>query len=184
MHGIAELLGGRRIRVVGAQIRVVRFVAVRAPVALVLAGVGVEDDDAMVAVAVGNVDFIGLLVDESFGGQAEILHVVAALAVVGLADLHQKFSVLRKFQDHVVVVGGGAGGDVFAVLRVGGGCRSRWRGARGRSAAAVAANPDVTFVIDGDAVIGIGPIVAWARAAPVVDEIACFVELENGRRGS
>src|SRR6202043_803772 len=39
VHGIAELLGGRRIRVVGAQIRVVRFVAVRAPVALVLSGV-------------------------------------------------------------------------------------------------------------------------------------------------
>ena len=104
MHRIAELLGGRSIRIVRAEVGVVGFVAVGAPVPLVLAGLGVEHDHAMVAVAVGDVHFIGLFVDKRLGRQPEVLDVVAAFALVGLADLHQEFSVLREFQDHVVVV--------------------------------------------------------------------------------
>ena len=42
VHRRAELLDERRVRVVGARVRVVRLVAVRAPVALDLAGVGVD----------------------------------------------------------------------------------------------------------------------------------------------
>ncbi len=52
MDGVTELLRGRAIGVVAAEVLVFRFVAVGAPVPLVLAGVGVEDDDAMITVAV------------------------------------------------------------------------------------------------------------------------------------
>ncbi len=64
MHRVAELLGDGSLRVVIPQIGVVGLVAVGAPIALELAGVGVEYDDAAVAITVGNVQLIGLLVDE------------------------------------------------------------------------------------------------------------------------
>ena len=64
MYRIAELLRDRRVGIVITEVGVVGLVAVGAPVALVLAGVGVEDDDAAIAVAVGHVHFIGLRIDE------------------------------------------------------------------------------------------------------------------------
>ena len=60
VYRVAELLRGRRIRIVGPQVRVVRLVAVRAPVALELAGLGVDDRHPLVAVAVGQVDLVRL----------------------------------------------------------------------------------------------------------------------------
>ena len=71
--------------------------------AFVLTGVGVEDDHAMVAVAVGDIEFVSLAIDEHLGGAFEIFDIVAALAQAGLADLHQKLPVLREFQDFVVL---------------------------------------------------------------------------------
>ena len=78
VHRIAELLRGRRLRVVVAEVGVVRLVAVGAPVALHLAGVGVEHGDALVAVAVGDVGLVGLRIDPDLGDAAEILQIVAA----------------------------------------------------------------------------------------------------------
>ena len=78
---IAELLRRRRLRIVPPEIDIVGLVAVGAPVPLVLAGVGVEHDDAVVAVAVGDVQLVGLLVDEGLRRQPEVLDVVAALAL-------------------------------------------------------------------------------------------------------
>ena len=101
--GIAELLRGRSIRIVVAKVGVVGFVAVGAPVPLVLAGIGVEDDHAMVAVAVGDIHFVGLPCRRTSWPGPEVLDIVAALALAGLADLHQEFSVLGELQDHVVV---------------------------------------------------------------------------------
>ena len=46
----------------------------------------------------------------------------------------------------------------------------------------VAADPDVVHVVDGDAVIRRGPVVAVARTAPRAHEIARGVELEHRRR--
>ena len=60
-----------------------------------------------------------------------------------MADLHQELAVLSELEHHVVVV-------TVAVL-----------------AAAVAADPDVTFVIDEDAVVGVGPVVVFAGSSPV-----------------
>ena len=81
VHRRPELLRRRRLRIVAAEIRVVGLVAVGAPVALELPGVGVDDDDAFVAVAVGDVGLVGLGIDEDLGDAAEVLDVVAAAAL-------------------------------------------------------------------------------------------------------
>src|SRR5262249_60984750 len=49
------------------------------------------------------------------------------------------------------------------------------------SGTAIAADPDVALEIDENPVVRFRPVVALAGAAPVADEIAGFVELENGR---
>src|SRR5207248_3028206 len=139
-----------------AEIGVVRLLAVSAPVAFVLSGFRVIDDHAVIAVTVGDIQFICSLIDEQFRGALQVLRVIAALALARVADLHEEFAALRKFQDHVVMVALGIG------------------------AAAVAPNPDVAFVIDGDSVVRIRPIVTSPWAAPVADEITFFVELKNG----
>ena len=66
---------------------------------LVGADRGVEHDDAVIAIAVGDIDFVGLLVDRGLGGLAELRGVVAALARRDLADLHHEFAVEGEFQD-------------------------------------------------------------------------------------
>src|SRR2546430_9736835 len=76
-----------------------------------------------------------------------------------MADLHQELAVLREFQNLIVA----------KVSRV--------------FAFAVAANPHVAFVIYEDPMIRIWPVVAFAGAAPVPDEVALFIELENRRSG-
>src|SRR3954470_17885055 len=90
MHRIAELLRHRRFRIIGGLLVVVRRLAVSPPVPLVGAGGGVEHDDAAVAVAVGDVDFVGGVVDGGLGGLAELGGVVAALGRRYLADLHHE----------------------------------------------------------------------------------------------
>ena len=148
---------GRRIAgIVGRKLRVVGLVAVRAPVPLVFAGIGVEDDHPAVAVAVGDIQFVGLRVDERLGGQPQILGIVAALALIGLADLHQELAGLRELQNHAVVDRPAA-----AIL-----LSSAASGGR-LLAAAIAADPDVAFVVDVDAVIRGRPVVALAGAAPM-----------------
>src|SRR5437868_5062943 len=72
VYRIAELLRDGRLRIVVAEIGVVRLFAVRAPVAFKLAAGSVEHDHTSIPVAVGNVQFIGLLVDEEFGREAEV----------------------------------------------------------------------------------------------------------------
>src|SRR5207302_9629624 len=76
-----------------------------------------------------------------------------------MADLHQELAVLREFQNLIVA----KAPRVFAF--------------------AVAADPHVAFVIYEDPMIRIWPVVAFAGAAPVADEVALFIELENRRSG-
>ena len=119
--------------------------------ALVLAGVGVEDRHPAVAVAVGDVHLVGLGVDVDLGRLAEVGEVVAAFPLAVPADLQQELAVASELQDVGVV-------------------------------AAAAAEPDVVEVVDEDAVLRVGPLVALAGPAPCVHHVAGLVELDD-RRG-
>jgi hypothetical protein len=76
----------------------------------------VEHDDAAIAVAVGDIDFVRRLVDRGLGRLAELRRVVAAEARRDLADLGDELAVEREFQDGVVVVGIAADPDEAALV--------------------------------------------------------------------
>src|SRR6266853_6481408 len=80
MNRIAELLIGWFTRHIRFRRSIVRHVAVGAPMPLVLSSVRVEDDYAMVAVAIGNIEFVRRLVDKLFGGRFQVIGVIAAFA--------------------------------------------------------------------------------------------------------
>src|SRR5207248_1129119 len=103
-----------------------------------------------------------------------------ALARGRLPDLHQEPAVPRELQDHVVVERGARLALTLVLLPVL--PRRRLSAAGGRTAASVAADPHVPFVVDGDAVVRVRPVVAWSGAAPVSDEGAGRVELQDRRR--
>ena len=164
MHRVAELRRRRRIGVVRPEVGVVGLVAVGAPIPLEGAAVGVEHDDPLVQIAVGDVGLVLTRVHEDLGDAAEAGGVVAVagerghalgvgrpLARVGAADLQQELAALGELEQ----------------LRV---------------AVAVAADPDVALVVDGDAVIRGRPLEAFARAAPVIEEIPRLIELQHRRR--
>ena len=134
-----------------------------APGPLERAGVSVEHDDAMVAVAVGDEHLVGLRQDVRIRGAMHVRGVAVALALVALADLEHGLAVERELDE----------------LIVGHGLQSR----RARCRALIAADPRETLVIDADAVLALGPFVARAFAAPALDEIAGRVEHHHGRRG-
>ena len=118
VHRVAELLRRRRLGIVGAEVGVVRLVAVGAPVALHLAGVGVEHRHALVAVAVRHVGLVGLRIDPDLGDAAEILLIVAAGVLAGVADLQQELAVLGELQDVGVLLAVAADPDVALVVDV------------------------------------------------------------------
>src|SRR5258706_22363 len=99
VHRVAELLRRRRLRVVVAHGGVVGLVAVRTPIALHLAGIGVDHGDALVEIAVGDVRLVGLGVDPDLGHPPEVLRIVAAGVLAVAAELHQELPFLGELQD-------------------------------------------------------------------------------------
>src|SRR6185436_14320214 len=83
--------------------RVVGLVAVGAPVALDLAGLHVDDRDALVAVAVGDVRLVARLVEEDLRDLVERPEVVARRARVREAELLDELAVLGELEDVAVV---------------------------------------------------------------------------------
>ena len=102
MHRVAELLRQRRVRVVAAEVGVVRLVAVGAPVALELTGLGVHHHHALVAVAVGHVQLVILLVDEDLRHLEEVVGGVAVRLDALLAELLDELAVARELQHQSV----------------------------------------------------------------------------------
>ena len=98
------------------EIPVDRRLTVRAPMALVLAGVGVEDDDAAVAVPVGHEDLVRLGVDANVGRAAKPRRVVAPAERPRAADLHQECPVARELEDLAVALAVAADPDVVHVV--------------------------------------------------------------------
>src|SRR5439155_27387612 len=76
------------------------------------------DDDAVVHVAVGDVELVDGFVDGHARGAAEILRVVAALSLALMADLQQELAVARELQDLRVLVAAAAEPDIVAAIDV------------------------------------------------------------------
>ena len=60
----------------------------------------------MIAIAVGDIEFVGLRIDAHVGGAVHIGRILIALALVAAANLQNEFTVLGEFQQRVV-------GDLF-----------------------------------------------------------------------
>src|SRR5262249_44324639 len=56
-------------------------------------------------------------------------------------------------------------------------------GATRRRPGAVSTDPDVAFVVDRNAVVGIRPVIALPWSAPTRNQIAFLVKLQHGRCG-
>ena len=95
---------------------VVRCVAVRAPVAAVLAGVGVEHGDPAVAVAVGDIDLVGLDVDGHVGRPAETRGIGRAAGLVPPPDREQPLAFGGELQHDVIAAAVAADPDVVLVI--------------------------------------------------------------------
>ena len=112
----------RRIHRILVLLRVVRTLAVRAPMPFVLASRGVVHHHTLVDVAVGDEDLVGLRVDVEVRRPAEVIGIVAPLVDARLTDgehvlavlreLHHVHAVARAHPHEAVVV------DVDAVLLV------------------------------------------------------------------
>src|SRR6267143_6746337 len=90
------------------KIPIVGLLAVRAPVPFVGARCRVEHDDAMVHVAVGDIQLVGRRVDDHVRRGAEVLRVVAAGAFALTADLLQELAVAGELENVRVLVAAGA----------------------------------------------------------------------------
>src|SRR5580704_11252126 len=143
--------------------------AIGSPMALVFAGVGIEDDNAVIAVAIGYIQFVRLRIHVQLRRAFQVLQVVATLALAGFANLHEKLARLREFQNHVVVVISGR--RILAFWRRATGSSGGLAGAR----AAITADPNIALVVHKDPVIGFGPVVPLAWSTPGIDESASSV---------
>src|SRR5689334_7298599 len=151
MNRSPKLLCRRRVRIVAAQVLVIGFVAVCAPVSFELSGIRIDDDNALIQIAVGDVSFVGFGIDEYLRNSAEVFLIVAAAVFSRMTVLRKKLTILGELENLSVVC-------------------------------AVAANPDIAFVIDGDSVIRLGPLITLTGSSPMSDQISRLIELED-RRG-
>src|SRR5476649_1688701 len=84
---------------------VIGRLAIGAPQALEFHGRRVPHRDALVAIAIGQYQLIGLRNDANLGHALHVVRVQAALAAVGMTDLAQEFSVRTELQDEAVMIG-------------------------------------------------------------------------------
>src|SRR5205823_5791160 len=94
MYGITELLCGRSIGIVWTEIGVIRLMAICAPMTFVFTGVGIIDDDSMVPISIGHINFVRLFIDKNLRRQPQVLDIVAAFTGARLSNLHQQLSIL------------------------------------------------------------------------------------------
>ena len=86
--------------------------------ALVAARGRVEDDDAVVDVAVGDEELVRSAIDEHVCGRAEILRVVAAGTLAVPSDLQHELAGARELQDLRVLLAAARDPDMVGVVDV------------------------------------------------------------------
>src|SRR5262245_5584824 len=149
-HGpLDELLARRKLEVI------VGFPAVCAPVPFVCARVGVKDNHPTVKVTISHKKFVRLTVDEQTGRASEVLRIVTALILSGMADLKNELSLVRKLENLVVLFRVSAQPHIILIV-------DENPVPRGR--------PLVVFRR------------SRLRAAPGLEELAIRIELEDRRR--
>ncbi len=95
----AKLLRWRRTGIVWAEVRIIRLFTVCAPVPFVSSGVGVKDDDPMIADAVGDVDFVGRRINLDIGRtRFNPVWTVAAFDFARVSDLQEKLAGARELE--------------------------------------------------------------------------------------
>ena len=134
----------------------------------------------MIAIAVRRHQFAGGQ-ETHLRHAAHILGIQAALAAIGMADLAQEFSIRGEFQHEAVVI------NAFfaaAFLRRAAPARELRRASRRRAglARAIGGDPHIAVLVDGDAMVGGGPVMA-VILAPVMNQSAAGIEGQDvGRR--
>jgi hypothetical protein len=93
--------------------RVQAPLAVGSPVPLVLAGIGIKNNDAPIKITDGNEQFIRLWVYELAGRSTQVLGIVAAPVLSYMADLHEELPLRGELQDLVVFLRVSAEPDVI-----------------------------------------------------------------------
>src|SRR5215472_15940099 len=104
MHRVAELLRGRLCGIVGRRLFVARRFSVGAPVALVVAGFGIEHRDAPVGVAVRGKHLLRRDVDRNVRRRAESRGRIAVVALALLADLQHELAVHGELEELPVLL--------------------------------------------------------------------------------
>ena len=103
VYRVPELFQRRRRRIVASVVFIVWNVAVRAPEPFERARLRVEDDDAMVAVAVGNVGLFVALVDKDLRRLSEGELVGAARVGVSKSELFDELAFARELEQLAIV---------------------------------------------------------------------------------
>ena len=112
MDRSTELLGRRRIRIEGAQIRVIRGVAIGTPVTQEFTGVGVHDDDSLVSVSVPDEGLVAVLVEGDLRHPREVQHAVGVNSLSGVPHLHQETAVACELENMGIALAVPADPDV------------------------------------------------------------------------
>src|SRR5262245_54910217 len=152
-------VGRRLLRTVTSRRVVVWRLAESTPHPLECASVSVENDHPSIPVTVGDKCLIRLWIHKDVGGTLQVFRVAVAAWQTATANLHEKDALVRELKNHVV-----DGLDESSAA---------WTTTR---------YPDVSFVVDGDAVLGSGPVIADAVTAPSRDVRPVFIELHDMRR--
>ena len=134
--------------------RIVGFCPVCTPVAFVCTGFRIEDDDAMVLIAltVGHIHFVRAKIHTHLRGTRDVRRVAVAAVLSSAADLKQELSCAGEDEDLIVFL-------------------------------AVAADPHALFAVDRDAVHLLRPLVPIPGPSPGLDNDSRLVELDDRRRG-
>ena len=130
---------------------IVGSLSVCTPVPFVRAGIRIEHHDALVRVAVGDVDLVRRRIDRHRRRLAEKFRVVAAVGLPQLADLQQELPLTGELDHHVAVAG-----DPHIALVI-----------------------DEHPVFGPG--LSLRPVVAWTRSAPCLNDVALRIELDDGR---